>query len=155
VHLFPIAPPHYNLYLYLYHTMTTSSQLGLTQHLLPLCSLIGVLGLWGGIYGLTNPLAFSETFGVPLASNSASANSPALPFVSFAAARNLGGGITMLALCASGNRKGAAIVLMSGVVTALADSWICSSFGGESGKAVGHAVMGLVLGGLGAGLYWT
>jgi hypothetical protein len=71
--------------------MTTSSQLGLTQLLLPFSSLIGVLGLLGGVYGLTNPLAFSETLGVPLASNSASANSPALPFVSFAARRNLGG----------------------------------------------------------------
>ena len=63
--------------------MTTTSQ----RALLPLSSLIGLVGLWGGIYGLTNPLAFSSTLGVPLASTNADA--AALPFVSFVAARNL------------------------------------------------------------------
>ena len=137
--------------------MTTSAQLSLPEYLLPLSSLFGLLGLSGGVYGLTNPDAFSATLGIPLdGSNSvASANSPSLPFVSFVAARNLGSGITLLALCASGNRKGVGILLMSGVVTAMADSWICSSFGGQGGKAVGHAVTGSIMGALGAGLYWT
>ena len=112
--------------------MTTTSQPGLTLPLLPLSSLLGLVGLGSGIYGLTNPLAFSSTLGVPLASNNANA---ALPFVSFVAARNLGSGITLLTLCALGSRKGVGIVLMAGVVTAFADAWICSKFGG-SGKSV-------------------
>ena len=79
-----------------------------------------------------NPLAFSTTLGVPLTSNSN--NPPALALVSFVAARNLGSGITLLALCASGNRKGVRIVVMAGVVTALADAWIRSRFGGGVGR---------------------
>ena len=137
------------------YTMTTSSQQSLTRYLLPFSSLIGVLGLWGGIRGLTNPFAFSETLGVPIASTSDNSNSPVLPFISFAAARNLGSGITMLALCASGNRKATGIFLMARVVTSLADAWICSSFGGESGKAMAHVVLGLLIACWGAALYWT
>lgn len=41
----------------------------------------------------------------------------------------------MLTMCAVGNRKGAGIGLMAGVVTAMADAWICSRFE-EGGKAV-------------------
>lgn len=123
----------------------------MSRFLLPASSLIGVLGLTGGIYGLLNPLAFSATLGIPITSNT----SPALPFVSFAAARNLGSGITMLSLAASGNRKAVGIFLIAGAPTAIADAWICTAYSAEAGKAVGHAVMGLLIAALGAGLYLT
>jgi len=57
----------------------------IARFLLPASSLIGLLGLTEGEYGLLNRLAFSATFVIPVTSNI----SPALPFVSFAAARNL------------------------------------------------------------------
>jgi hypothetical protein len=113
-------------------------------------SLMGVLAVSGGIYGITNPMAFASTLGIPITSP----NSPALPFVSFAAARNLGSGVTMLALIATGQRKAVGTVLMCGVVVAMADAWICAKFGASEGKAAGHAGMGIIAGVLGGGMYW-
>ncbi|KAH8660846.1 hypothetical protein BGZ60DRAFT_414154 [Tricladium varicosporioides] len=123
----------------------------LRQSLLPLTSLIGLLGLSGGLYGLADPQAFSTTIGVPIQAT----NSPALPFISFVAARNLSSGITLLTLCASGYRKAAGIFLMCGTITAFADAWVCGKYGERKGrgKAWGHAIMGGVLGGLGWGLW--
>jgi len=45
------------------------------------------------------------------------------------------------------------IVLIAGAPTALANAWICSSYGVEAGKAVGHAVMGLLTAALGYTLH--
>jgi hypothetical protein len=42
---------------------------------------------------------------------------------------------------------------MCGVVTALADAWICFQHNEVEGKAVGHVVMGVVTGLLGVGMY--
>jgi hypothetical protein len=112
---------------------------------------MGVLALSGGIYGITNPINFASTLGIPITSP----DSPALPFVSFAAARNLGSGVTMLALIATGQRKAVGIVLMCGVMVAMADAWICSRFGASEGKAAGHTSMGIVAGMLGGGIYWV
>ena len=61
----------------------------------------------------------------------------------------------MLSLAAIGNKQAVGIFLMAGAPTALADAWICNSYGAEAGKAVGHAVMGLLIAALGAGLYLT
>jgi hypothetical protein len=113
-------------------------------------SLMGIPAVSGGIYGITNPVAFASTLGIPITSP----NSSAHPFVSFAAARNLGSGVTMLALIATGQRKAVGTVLMCGVVVAMADAWICSKFGASEGKAAGHAIMGIVAGILGGAIYW-
>jgi hypothetical protein len=113
-------------------------------------TLMGVLASTGGIYGITNPIAFAGTLGIPIRSP----NSSALPFVSFPAARNLGSGATILALIAIGQKKAVGTVLMSGVVVAMADAWICARFGATEGKAAGHAIMGTVAGVLGGGMYW-
>ena len=111
---------------------------------------MGVLALSGGIYGITNPKAFASTLGIPITSP----HSPALPFVSFVAARNLGSGVTMLVLIATGQRKAVGTMLTCGVAVAIADAWICAKFGASEGKAAGHAGMGLVAGVLGGGIYW-
>jgi hypothetical protein len=111
---------------------------------------MGVFAVSGGVYGITNPIAFASTFGIPITSP----QSPALPFVSFTAARNLVSGFIMLALIATGQRKVVGTVLMCGVVVAMADAWICAKFGTTEGKAAGHAVMGSVTGILGGGMYW-
>jgi hypothetical protein len=111
---------------------------------------MGLLALSGGIYGLTNPLAFSPVLGIPVASP----YSLTLPFISFTAARNLGSGITMLTLLAAGQRKAVGLCMMCGVVTAISDAWICAKFGATKGKARGHAVMGVLAGALGAGMWW-
>jgi tetrahydromethanopterin S-methyltransferase subunit E len=60
-------------------------------------------------------------------------------YAAFAAARTFGGGITLAAMIASGNRKAVAIFLMAGVTTALTDAWVCARFGGE--MALRHALM--------------
>ena len=111
---------------------------------------MGVLAVRGGIYGIINPIAFASTVGIPITSP----QSPALPFVSFTAARNLGSGVTMLALIATGQRKVVGKVLTCGVVVAMVDACICVKFGATEGKAAGHAVMGTVAGILGGGMYW-
>ncbi len=111
---------------------------------------MGILALSGGIYGLLNPLAFSSTLGIPISTSS----SPSLPLVSFVAARNLGSGVTVLTLLYLGQRKVVGTLFKCGVVTALADAWICFQFDGMQGKAVGHAVMGVLVGLLGVGMYW-
>jgi len=72
---------------------------------------MGILALSGGIYGITNPMAFALTLGILITSP----HSSALPFVSSAAARNLGSGATMLALIATRQKKAAVgMVLMCG-----------------------------------------
>lgn len=72
----------------------------------PLASLVGLSGVGGGIYCLTDPIAFSDTLGIPVTSTS----SPALPFVSFVGARNLSSGLTMLMLLYTGQRKAAGVL---------------------------------------------
>ena len=129
----------------------TTIQPSLARYLLPAASLFGVLALGGGVYGLANPAAWSETLGIPVTSTS----SPAIPFLSFIAARNLASGITLLTYGALGQRKAAGIHLMVGMSASLADAWICNQYGGVEGKAVGHAVMGVLVGTLGAGLSWS
>jgi hypothetical protein len=133
-------------YLFIMDTSKPHVQLALTIA----SSLMGVLAISGGLYGITNPVAFASTLGIPITSP----NSPALPFVSFAAARNLGSGVTMLGLIATGQRKAVGTVLICSVVVAMADAWICAKFGATEGKAAGHAVMGIVTGILGGGMYW-
>lgn len=127
------------------------SNIRLQQILTPVSSLVGVLALGGGVYSLVDPTSFASTLGIHITSPS----SPALPFVSFAGARNLGSGITMLALLYTGQRKAAGTLLMCGVATAMADAWICVKYGATEGKAVGHAVMGIVIGLVGGGLNWS
>ncbi len=120
------------------------------QVLTALPSLMGVLALGGGVYGLANPMAFSETLGIPITSPT----SPALPFVAFAAARNLGSGMTILALTATAQRQAVSTLLICGFPTAVADAWICAKFGATEGKATAHAIMGAVIGILGCALRW-
>ena len=115
----------------------------------PLTSLMALLSLSGGFYGLSNPLAFSSTLGITVTD----ASSPALPFVSFIGARNLASGIANLVLLSTGHYRAVGIGMMCGVVTCWADAWVCSQYGAEEGKAVGHAVMGVLAGALGAGLW--
>ena len=88
----------------------------------PLASLVGLLAVGGGIYGLIDPMAFSPS-------------SPALPFVSFAGARNVSSGITLLTLLYTGQRKAVGVFLMSGVVAAMAYAWICGACSGKVDKS--------------------
>ncbi|KAK4696593.1 hypothetical protein P7C71_g1341, partial [Lecanoromycetidae sp. Uapishka_2] len=129
--------------------MSTTS-INIHQAAVPLATGMGLLGIGGGIYSLINPVAFSDGFGIPITSPS----SPALPFVSFAGARNLTSGISGLLLLYSGQRKAAGLAMMSGVTTAMIDSWICAEYGAKKGKAASHAIMGIVIGVIGGGLYW-
>jgi hypothetical protein len=115
-----------------------------------LASLVGLLGVGGGIYCLTDPIAFSDTLGIPVTSTS----SPALPFVSFVGARNLSSGLAMITLLYTGQRKAAGVLLMSGVVAAMADASICATYKAKEGKAAVHAVMGVFMGALGGSFYW-
>jgi len=111
---------------------------------------MGILALSGGIYSLLDPQAFSETLGISITSSI----SPAIPFVSFVGARNLGSGLTVLTLLYTGQRKAVGTIFMCGVAVALTDAWICWQYNKAEGKAVGHAVMGVAAGLLGAGMYW-
>ena len=132
-------------------TMSTYSY-HLQRVLPPLSSLMGFLALSGGIYSLVDPPAFgAATLGIPI---STSTSSSAIPFVSFAGSRNIGSGITTLALLYLGQRKAVGVSLMCGVVTCLTDAWICSRYEPGEGKAIGHAVMGVIAGLLGAGMWW-
>ena len=54
-----------------------------------------------------------------------------------------------------GQRKAVGVSLMCGVVTCMTDAWICKRYGATEGKAVGHAVMGVIVGLLGAGMWWV
>jgi hypothetical protein len=92
---------------------------------------------------------FSETLGIPVTS----ADSPALPFVSIAAARNLGSDITILTLLYIGQQKVVGTFMMCGVTVAMTDAWICTKFGATEGKAAAHAIMGIFAGMLGWGIY--
>ena len=121
------------------------------QILPPLASVIGLLGVGGGIYGLRDPQAASEMLGIRISTP----DSPAIPFMSFVGARNLGSGITIFALLYTGQKKAIGMSLMCGVSVAMADAWICSQNRAIEGKAVSHAVMGVALGLLGVGLYFA
>jgi hypothetical protein len=96
----------------------------LQRILTPVSSLVGVLAVGGGVYSLVDPISFADTLGIPITSPS----SPALPFVSFAGARNFGSGITMLALLYTGQRKAVGTLLMCGVAVAMMDAWICFKY---------------------------
>jgi len=82
-----------------------------------------------------------------------SPTSPALPFICFTAARNLGSGITLLALLVTGQKKVVGLVLICGVVTVILDAWVCERYGGIQAKAWGHAGMGVFVELLGAGMW--
>ena len=138
--------------------MLTSSPIPypLTRILPPLSTAIGLVGLGGGIYGLVNPAGFSGSLGIPIRSRT----SAGLPFVRFAGARNLGSGITVLALLWTGQPKAVGTLFMCGVVTSLVDAWVCVTERKEGkegkegrGKAWGHAVLGVGVGLLGWGLW--
>ena len=145
--LISIAHPPSNPKLPLSNMATWQSHLN--RILPPLSSIIGLLAVGGGIQSLLDPLAFSTTLGVPLSTTSTT--SDALPLISFIGARNLSSGITLLALLCTGQRKA---VGTCGIVTAMLDAWICAKYGGTEGKAVGHAVMGIAFGAVGAGMFW-
>ena len=123
----------------------------LNQVLPPISSLVAALGVGGGVYGLIDPQAFSGSLGIPVTSSV----SPAIPFVSFIAARNLGTGIGTLALLYNGQRKVVGMLFMCGTVVAFADAWICAKYGATEGKALAHGIMGTVIALLGAGMYWA
>lgn len=128
-----------------------SSFPSLIQRGLPFFSAgMGVLALSGGIYSIVTPQAFGDTLGIPISTST----SPAIPFVSFVGARNFSSGLGVLALLYTGQRKAVGILFMCGVVTAMMDAWICFQHNATEGKAVGHAVMGVAAGLLGAGMYW-
>ena len=131
---------------------TTTTNLSTYLHpqtiLPPLTTLMALLGISTGIYGLTSPLSYSTALGISITDPS----SPALPFISFIGARNLASGIGGLALLSTGHRRAAGLTMMCGVVTCWADAWVCAQYGPEEGKAVGHAVMGVLAGALGAGV---
>ena len=129
----------------------STSQIGLRRTLPFLSTGMGILALGGGILSIVNPQAFSEGVGIHVPTSS----SAALPLASLAGSRNLGLGITVLALLYIGQRKAVGMTFMCGVVTAMRDSWICFQHDGTEGKAVGHAVMGVACGLLGAGMYWV
>lgn len=117
----------------------------------PLSSVIGIIAIGGGVYSIVNPLkASGDTFGTPIQSST----SPALSFVSFAGARNLSSGLTILALVYTGQRKAVGTLLMCGVAASMTDAWICFRNNAKEGMVVGHAVMGVAIGLLGAGMYW-
>lgn len=128
---------------------TTSFQL--QRVLPPLSSLMGLLALSGGIYGVVNPQAWSGTLGIPVSTPT----SPALPFLQFVAARNISTGLTVLTLLYKGERKTVGTLFLCGVVTALTDAWICFKYNAPGGKAAQHAAMAVVVGLLGAGMYWA
>jgi hypothetical protein len=129
-----------------------TSQIGLqVQRSLPFISAgMGILALSGGIYSIVNPQAFSDAHGIPVPTSTP----PAIPFVSFVGARNIGTGLTILTLLYTGQRKAVGTALICGVVVALTDAWICSRHNATEGKVAGHAVMGVAAGLLGAGMYW-
>ncbi|CAF9939358.1 hypothetical protein IMSHALPRED_001311 [Imshaugia aleurites] len=128
----------------------STSPYQLQRILPPLSSMIGILGLSGGIYSIVNPQAFGATLGIPISTPT----SPALPFASFAGARQISSGLTILTLLYTGQRKAVGTLLICGVAAIMTDAWICFQHDGVEGKAVGHALMGVAVGLLGAGMCW-
>lgn len=115
----------------------------------PLTSVIGILALGHGIYGLINPQEVGTGLGISLSTSSSSAFS----LVMFIGARNISTGLTLLALLYTGQKKAAGTLLMCLVSTAAIDAWICFQVDKLEGKALGHAAMGVILGSLGMGMY--
>jgi hypothetical protein len=66
----------------------------LNQIPLLFATLFGIFILGSGINSILNPQAFSGTLGIPVSTS----DSQALAFVSFAGARNVGLGLTVLVL---------------------------------------------------------
>lgn len=133
--------------------MTT---LGLTQSriLTGLTAGMGLLALTGGAFGLLSPVEWSTGFGLPLSTTTTSRQS--LSLARAASARNVGSGLGVLALLATGHRRALGITLLTGVSVAWLDAWIVGSADeGVEGKAMGHAIMGAIVAGLGAGLVYT
>ena len=128
----------------------STSPFRLQRVLSPLSSMIGILALGGGIYSIVNPQAFSATLGIPITMST----SPAIPFVSFAGARQISSGLTILALLYTGQKKAVGTLLMCGVAATMTDAWICFQHDAVDGKAVEHAVMGVAIGLLGVGMFW-
>jgi len=87
----------------------------------PLTSVIGILALGHGIYGLINPQEVGTQFGIPISTSSSSE----LSLVSLIGARNIGTGLTPLALLYTGQKKAVGTLLMCLVSTAATDAWIC------------------------------
>lgn len=116
----------------------------------PLSSMMGLLALSGGIYSIIDPPAFGAgSLGIPASESTSSVT----PFISFAGSRNIGSGVTILTLLYLGQMKAVGVSFMCGVVTCLVDAWICSKYAAAGGKAVGHAVMGIIAGLLGVGMW--
>jgi hypothetical protein len=130
----------------------SSPPTNLTRFLIPAASLLGVLSLGGGLYGVLNPVAWSSTMGVEI---SAASSPAAVPYASFTAARNIAGGLTLLGLVQQRQYRAVGIYLLAGTSTALLDAWICKgSEAAVEGKALGHAVMGGVVGLLGGAVLY-
>ena len=121
-----------------------------TQAAIPLASILALVATGGGIQSLLNPVGFSSTIGVPVTST----NSPAIPFIRFAGARNLSNGVGIAALLYFGQRRAAGIAILAGTITSYADAWICYKHASDGGSAIGHAVVGLLVAAVGCGLYW-
>ena len=115
----------------------------------PLTSIIGILALSSGIYGVIKPHALGDTLGIPISTSTSSL----LSSLSFIAARNVSTGLTVLTLLYTGQKKAVGTFLLCCVATALIDAWICFQYDGLKGKAVGHAFMGVICGSLGVGIY--
>ena len=133
--------------------MATSFRGDLPSYLLPASGILGVLGITSGIQGLINPQSSSDTLGIPLPNGESRETAAATPFVSFVAARNISGGLVTLAFAATGNKRAAGTWLLAGTVTSFTDAWIVNKYGGSNHKVWGHAVLGIVIGSLGAALY--
>jgi xanthine/uracil permease len=119
----------------------------LVRVLPPLVTAISVLSLGGGLYSIANPEAFNDVLGIPVTKSN-------FPFVAFIGARNLSSGLSALVLLYTGQKKAAGTLFMCGVATALVDGWVSYTYGGWSGKTIGHIGMGAVVGLAGAGLVW-
>jgi hypothetical protein len=115
----------------------------------PLTSAIGLLALSGGIYGILSPQAYGTTLGISISPSAPSS----LSLVSLIGARNMSSGLTILALLYTGQKKAVGTLLFCGVSTALIDAWICFQHDGLEGKAMGHALMGAIIGSLGVEMY--
>lgn len=112
-----------------------------------LASLLGLLGVLGGIQCLVSPQSFAEnSYGFPFSES-------ARPFIALAGARNFGAGFTIVTLLALQQRKAAGITLMCGASTAFADAWISVQYKAGQKKAAWHAVVGLAMCALGNALY--
>ncbi|KAF2148985.1 hypothetical protein K461DRAFT_324424 [Myriangium duriaei CBS 260.36] len=127
------------------------SDLSTTRVLTILSYSMGALATVGGGYGLLNPVAFGEGFG-GAGLRITSAESPAVPFARATAARNFGSGLGILSLLYLGERRAVGTLFMTGTFTALLDAWICWRHVTDGGKAVGHAVMGVLAAALGYSL---